>query len=101
MTFEELSGLIRDWAQARGIYEHSSATAQLLKGVSELGELADAEVKHDYAGKVDAVGDVIVCLINYCAMSGLDPVQCLHSAYDQIKDRKGRMVPGGAFVKDD
>lgn len=47
MTFEELKTNVEQWAEARGIYEHSTA------------------------------------------------------AWDEIKDRKGHMVPGGAFVKEE
>jgi hypothetical protein len=34
-------------------------------------------------------------------MNGVDLTICLNEAYDKIKDRKGRMVEGGAFVKDE
>lgn len=96
----ELIAQIEDWAEERGILEHSTARAQLLKAVSEMGELADAEIKDDLYEQQDAVGDVLVCLIVYCAMKGHSIGQCLQNAYDEIKDRKGHMVPGGAFVKE-
>lgn len=95
----ELTQLIMDWARARGIYEHSTPNAQLLKGISEMGELADAEIKNIHADKIDAIGDVIVCLINYAEMSNISLAEAVAAAYDEIKDRKGYMVPGGAFVK--
>ena len=101
LTFEQLTRNVQEWAFERGIYEHSSARAQLLKAFSEMGELADAEIKGDVLAARDAVGDVLVCLINFCAMSGLGITDCLAAAWDEIKDRKGRMVPGGAFVKDE
>lgn len=101
LTFEQLTRNVQEWAAARGIYAHSSARAQLLKAFSEMGELADAEVKGDGLAARDAVGDVLVCLINFCAMSGLDITDCLAGAWDEIRDRKGRMIPGGAFVKDE
>ena len=41
----------------------------------------------------------MVCLINYCALRDLDLVQCLEGAYEQIKDRKGTLMPDGTFVK--
>ena len=100
MTFDDFVYKVVDWAAARGIMQHSTPQAQLLKAVSEMGELADAEIKSDNAGRIDAVGDVLVCLINYCAMHNIHPTTCLEAAWDQIKDRKGRMVPGGAFVKE-
>jgi len=97
----ELESKVREWAKDRGIYDHSTPKAQLLKAVSEIGELADADIKRDELGQIDAVGDVIVCLINYAAMRGFTVEHALESAWVEIKDRKGRMVPGGAFVKDD
>ena len=101
LTFEQHTRNVQEWAFERGIYEHSNARAQLLKTFSEMGELADAEIKGDAPAARDAVGDVLVCLINFCAMSGLGITDCLAGAWDEIKDRKGRMVPGGAFVKDE
>ena len=101
LTFEQLVLNVEAWAAERGIYEHSSARAQLLKAFSEMGELADAEIEDDGTAAADAVGDVLVCLINYCALYGLGITSCLAGAWDEIKDRKGRMVPGGAFVKDE
>lgn len=95
-----LTKQITDWARERGIYKHSTAYAQLLKAFSEMGELADAEIKNDHLEKVDAIGDVVVCLINYAEMSGVRFSAAVAAAYDEIKDRKGHMVPGGAFVKE-
>jgi len=97
--FDELHLAIVLWAEARGILQHATPVSQLLKAVSELGELADAEGKRDVPAIEDAVGDVLVCLINYCAVRNLDPVQCLAGAYEQIKDRRGTLMPDGTFVK--
>lgn len=158
MTFEEFKSNVERWAEARGIYEHSTPLAQALKAVSEVGELADAVIKGDREALKDAIGDVAVCLVNVARMTGM-PVtvvdfdfegtpykgsngvaaliafqvgeiatdlafgggssihsfdglrhlaalngltleECCVTAWDEIKDRKGRMVPGGAFVKE-
>ena len=96
LTFEQLTLNVESWASERG-----NARAQLLKAFSEMGELADAEIEGNFLAARDAVGDVLVCLVNFCAMSGLNIPDCLAAAWDEIKDRKGRMVPGGAFVKDE
>ena len=101
LSFEQLTHNVQEWAAARGIYAHSSARAQLLKAFSEMGELADAEITGDRDAAADAVGDVLVCLINFCAMRDFDITGCLAGAWYEIKERKGRMVPGGAFVKDE
>jgi NTP pyrophosphatase (non-canonical NTP hydrolase) len=97
----ELEDLIIQWSSDRGILDHSTSTAQLLKAMSEMGELADAETKNQSAEQIDAVGDIVVCLINYAALRGFSLQTALESAYNEIKDRKGKMVPGGVFVKEE
>lgn len=156
MKFTEFKNNVEGWAEERGIYKHSTKEAQLLKGLSELGELADAIVKNDMDALKDAIGDVAVCLVNasrlnisvggirrdepaiaygysradqivagLCsffaqALDGMDVSydsaigllrsiaewhdmqfgECCEAAWLEIKDRKGRMVEGGAFVKE-
>ena len=99
-TFEDYQRLTILWACDRGIVPNAKAHTQLLKAVSELGELCDAENKGKLADIKDGVGDVLACLINYCAVRQIDPVQCLGLAYNEIKDRKGYLTPEGVFVKE-
>lgn len=96
----ELELKVVQWATDRGIIEHSTTHAQALKAVSEMGEVADAVIKGQRDELIDGIGDVIVCLINLAHMNGTNLGECLGAAWDEIKDRKGRMVPGGAFVKE-
>jgi NTP pyrophosphatase (non-canonical NTP hydrolase) len=100
MTFEDLVGRVESWASDRGIIEHSNPQTQLMKTVSELGELADATVKRDHDGIVDGVGDVLVTLAIYARLQGISLTDCLGSAYEVIKDRRGRLTPEGIFVKE-
>jgi NTP pyrophosphatase (non-canonical NTP hydrolase) len=100
MSYADVEMQVIRWAEARRIIPNSTPTAQLLKAFSEMGELADATAKNDRAGIVDGVGDVMVCLINYCALQDIDLVKCLEAAYEEIKDRKGTMMPSGVFVKE-
>lgn len=97
---KDLEKNIIKWAEDLGIYEHSTPQAQALKAVSEMGEVADAVIKGDRDSLKDGIGDVVVCLINLAHMEGLDLEECLRSAWEEIKDRRGKMVPGGAFVKE-
>lgn len=99
-TYAALESDVIRWAEARRILPNSTPTAQLLKAVSEMGELADATTKGNREDAMDAVGDVLVCLINYCALQDFNMVDCLELAYDQIKHRKGTLLPSGVFVKD-
>jgi NTP pyrophosphatase (non-canonical NTP hydrolase) len=99
-TFDELKIKVVRWASDRGIIQNSSAQTQLFKAFSEMGELADATIKKDESAVIDAVGDVLVCLINYCEIQQIDIVGCLGRAYNEIKDRRGTLLPNGCFVKD-
>ena len=100
MTYPIVELEVIRWAEARGIIPNATTKSQLLKAVSELGELADAEGKGEVNAIKDAVGDVMVCLINYCALRDINLVECLNLAFQQIKDRKGRLMPDGTFVKE-
>lgn len=155
LTWDEFVANVQGWAKERGIYEHSSPMAQALKGLSEVGELADAVIKRDKDAAADAVGDIAVCLVNYemmalgteskfpvqsicqgecenvgeiaqcvgeliqygsdmadhvsfimelllgqCREMDLDFMDCCSKAWHEIKDRRGKVVNGGAFVKD-
>ena len=102
MTFQELELRVEQWAKDRQIIPNSNSRTQLLKTMSELGELADAILKSDGEGVIDGIGDVLVTLI-LCAKlhdPGLDMTYCLNAAYDVIKDRKGTLTPEGIFVKE-
>ena len=159
MNFKTFKTNVEQWATERGIYEHSTPQAQLLKSLSELGELADAANKDRRNDLIDAIGDVAACMVNYAKMVGMEldtydiemgrheethiaigdicnsigdllvmsrpprrleasvasvfealgsicvdndlrfEVCCLR-AWNDIKDRKGRCVAGGAFVKE-
>lgn len=100
MTFEQFKTNVEQWATDRGIYEHSTAEAQLLKAVSEIGELADAHIKGDEPEKADGLIDTIVCLINYAHMERIDFNESMDAVWKILSARTGHMVDGGAFVKD-
>jgi NTP pyrophosphatase (non-canonical NTP hydrolase) len=100
MSYANVEMRIIQWAEARKIIPNSTPDIQLLKAMSEMGELADATIKHDKEAVIDAVGDVMVCLINYCVLQDINLVNCMEVAYDQIKNRGGRLLPSGVFQKD-
>ena len=106
MNFPEVEMEILRWLECRKIVPNSTPEVQLLKAISELeeladalGELADATIKKDHEEIVDSVGDVMVCLISYCALQNINITQCMEVAYAQIKHRKGMLLPNGVFVK--
>jgi NTP pyrophosphatase (non-canonical NTP hydrolase) len=99
MSYAAVEIKIIQWSEARKIIPNSTPETQLLKAMSELGELADATIKNDKETIIDSVGDVMVCLVNYCALQDINLVNCMEVAYDQIKNRKGTLLPNGLFVK--
>lgn len=100
-TLDELYYKTMEWGEERLITVNSTPQAQLLKCMSELGELADATLKDDRGEIVDGLGDVLVTLVMYATIQRLDLAVCLESAYNEIKDRKGHLTPEGVFVKEE
>jgi NTP pyrophosphatase (non-canonical NTP hydrolase) len=90
---------VRQWAFDRNIINGSDFYRQYMKAQSEMGELADALLKGQMEETRDAIGDVLVCLINLTEQCGLSLTECLEAAYEEIKDRKGIMWQG-VFVKE-
>ena len=99
-TYADYEMKIIQWAEARQIIPNSTPATQLLKAMSELGELADATIKDDLENIKDGVGDVMVCLVNYCALQDINLVDCMELAYREIQHRKGTLLPNGVFVKE-
>lgn len=89
---------VEQWFVDRNLHSLNGA-GQLTKLKEETNELVDAWLMSDKTEEIDAVGDVTVVLIGYCMQRGLDFEECLASAYEEIKDRKGRVIDG-VFVKE-
>lgn len=49
---------------------------------------------------IDPVCDAMYWMDTLAMRNGLTLIECCESAWLEIKDRKGKMVSGGAFVKD-
>ena len=99
-SYRDIEMQVIQWAEARKIIPHAAPKSQLIKALEELAELFKAESQGNADAIKDGVGDVVVCLINYCALKDIDLVSCLALAYDEIKDRKGTLMPDGTFVKE-
>lgn len=98
-TLGELAAKIRGWAEDRNLIAGSSTQAQTVKLMEEVGELAGGVARGKLDVVEDSIGDVVVVLVILAAQTGLDFAACVASAYDTIKDRKGRMVDG-VFIRD-
>ena len=91
--------LIREWADARGLYEHGDIKTQALKLVEEVGETCRAVLKDDDHAAIDGIGDCVVVLTNLAELLGVSIEDCIEQAYNEIKDRTGKMY-NGTFKKD-
>ena len=92
--------LIRKWATERGLYDKGDTKTQYCKLMEEAGELGKAILKEDQHEFVDAIGDMVVVLTNLAHLGGTTIEECIDSAYNEIKNRKGKMS-NGTFVKND
>ena len=94
LNYEKLIG---QWHRDRNLIDGSSDKDQYMKLIQEAGELSDSLCK----GKdiKDDIGDMMVVLINIMVRNNLTMDECLSIAYNDIKDRKGKMVDG-VFVKE-
>ena len=91
---------IRIWAEERGLYDKGDPKTQALKLVEEVGETCRAILKQDEPEIVDGIGDCVVVLTNLAHLCDTSIEECTRNAYNEIKNRKGRM-DNGTFKKDD
>ena len=91
--------LIRNWAETRGLYNNGDPKTQTLKLMEEAGEICRAVLKKDESEIIDGIGDCVVVLTNLAHLCDTSIEECIDAAYNEIKDRKGKMA-NGTYVKD-
>ncbi len=89
---------IRNWGIVRGLDE-ADPIKQALKLGEEYGEVCEALAKGNQVLLEDAIGDMVVVLTNLAMQTGTSIEKCTERAYNEIKDRKGKMI-NGVFVKE-
>ncbi|EGO7698875.1 hypothetical protein FBR74_001367 [Enterococcus faecalis] len=94
----ELVKLIEKWAREKNL-DIAEPEKQMLKVVEEVGEVAAALARNNKNDLRDGIGDVVVTLVILAMQNDMDLYECLNQAYNEIKDRKGKMV-NGVFVKE-
>lgn len=101
VNFITLFDKIFSWGLDRNITADGGATAlsQMKKLKEEVQELEDALIEGSQEKIKDSFGDILVVLIQQSRLSGIPLEDSLQSAYDEIKDRKGKMIKG-VFVKE-
>jgi len=91
--------LIREWAEERGLYANGDPKTQALKLVEEVGETCRAILKEDHDEVIDGIGDCVVVLTNLAELMDVSIEECIEAAYDEIKNRTGKME-NGTYKKD-
>ena len=94
---EELVKKVAQWHHDRNLIEGATDKDQVLKLLQEMGELSDNVCKGNDIR--DDLGDMLVVMINIMKRNNISMEECLQVAYDDIKDRKGKMIDG-IFVKE-
>jgi NTP pyrophosphatase (non-canonical NTP hydrolase) len=90
-----LRKLIKEWADERGLLTTDvQPEKQMLKLVEEVGETARALVYNDKDELKDGIGDCVVCLIVLAEQCGMTIEECTEAAWNEIKDRKGKLEDG-------
>lgn len=95
----QMFSLIRGWATDRNLIKGSDQFRQITKLTEELGELAAGIARNDLDKIRDGIGDCVVVLTILAAQCDYNIENCIEDAWDEIKDRKGRMVDG-VFIKE-
>jgi NTP pyrophosphatase (non-canonical NTP hydrolase) len=90
---------IRAWAHDRKLIDGSTPDRQFLKLSEEVGELAAGLAKGNRVAVLDGIGDAIVVLTILASQVGVLVEDCIDAAWNEIKDRRGRML-NGVFIKD-
>ena len=103
-TFSELITKINHWADDRNL-KQADPKIQWMRVTEEVGEIRDVLLKptkftEPQAALKDAIGDTLVTVIVLAYQLDLDVTECLSIAYEEIKNRKGKMV-NGTFVKEE
>ena len=103
-TLTDLVAKINEWADERNL-KQADPKIQWMRITEEVGEIRDVLLKptkftDPQMALKDAVGDTLVTIIVLAHQLDLDVTECLSIAYEEIKNRKGKMV-NGTFVKEE
>lgn len=100
----ELIDKVNKWADERNL-KQADPKIQWMRVTEEVGEIRDVLLKptkftEPQAALNDAIGDTLITIIVLAHQLDLDVTECLGIAYEEIKNRKGKMI-NGTFVKEE
>lgn len=98
-TLDELTDKVWQWFDDKHL---DDPVMQTVKVMEEVGELAHEIARHRYDSRevIDALGDTLVTIIGVCHHLNISPATALSEAYNEIKNRKGKVI-NGSFVKEE
>lgn len=94
-----LAEQVFDWFDEHDLHD---PVMQMVKVQEEVGELAHEICRNNWCSEetVDALGDSLVTLLGMCHHLKVNPGYALFTAYNEIKDRKGKTI-NNSFVKEE
>lgn len=93
-----LTSKIEVWAHERNLLT-ADPVKQMLKLFEEVGEISAALARGNMQEAFDGIGDADVVLTILARQLGSSLEECTALAYNEIKDRKGKMIDG-IFIKE-
>ena len=99
LAVDEYIARIEEWGGIRGLISapgepKNDPKAQMLKLMEEVGETARALAYNDQEGLKDGIGDCVVVLTILAKQCDTSLVDCIDAAWDEIKDRTGKLEDG-------
>lgn len=94
-----LQGKILNWANERELLRPANKWKQYSKLQEESNELYIAMIDGKQEEIKDALGDCVVVLTILAHQCGFDLEDCTKTAYEVIKNRKGKTI-AGSFIKE-
>lgn len=98
-NIEQLIENVEKWSIDKDLHKGNSHV-QHTKMSEECGEVASALCRNNTDALRDGIGDVVVTLIILAQQNNMTLYECLNTAYEEIKDRKGVMSSEGSFIKE-
>jgi len=89
---------IRKWADKVGILAQCTSHAQIVKLGEESGELCRHVLRNNKQGYTDALGDILIVMVNLAASLGISLEQALNLAWQEVHSREGK-IKNGTFIK--
>jgi len=105
MNLAQLQKEVQEWSTRNFGGKHGTGYRPLLGVAEEVGELCHAHLKteqgirnnedHD-AAKRDAVGDIVIYLVDYCAGQDIDMARAVVDTWAKVSQRNWKADPNNA-----